>query len=749
MSQDDPAYWLRDMPHFGLAAFNPNPPAYKVWRNIKDYGAKGDGVTDDTIAINAAIREGNRCGPRACQSSTTSPAVIYFPAGTYIVSSSIIPYYMTQLIGNPNSPAVLKATPGFEGLGVIDADPYPDERQAWASINIFFRQIRNINIDLTAILPEKPATGLHWPTGQATSLQNVKIIMTPSATSQQQGLFIENGSGGFISDIEVTGGLYGLNIGNQQFTMRNIKVSNAIVGISQIWNWGWLYQGLTLSDCNIAFSMINGLSVNQTVGSVVIVDSSVTNCPVFVDMAWTPTAAPAAAGQLILENIDLSNVPIAVRGSNQTVLPGGSSTIRAWGQGRRYIPNGPEVWQGSLNPASRSGGLLKDRSFYSKAKPQYETLGIDQFISVRSQGAKGDGITDDTTSIKNAIKSAASSRKILFFDHGVYKVTDTIYVPPGSRMVGETYSVIMAAGTVWADKTNPVPVVQIGKPDETGSLEWSDMVVSTQGSTPGAKLIEWNLAATPGSGMWDVHTRIGGFQGTNLQVAQCPIHAPVSNACMAAYMSLHITKSGSNAYLENTWFWTADHDLDDWNSTRISVYTGRGLLVEGSNVWLYGTGVEHHSLYQFQFSGAKNIVAGFIQTETPYWQPVPDAKSQPYPVNPAINDPDYTGLCSTTNCDALGLRVINSESVLIYGAGLYSFFNNYSTKCSDKPEEGGKEDCQSRIFSIEGDSSDIVVYGLNTIGSQSMVTVDGVDKAKWEDNVSVFPNTIAHFAHGM
>lgn len=31
----------------------------------------------------------------------------------------------------------------------------------------------------------------------------------------------------------------------------------------------------------------------------------------------------------------------------------------------------------------------------------------------------------------------------------------------------------------------------------------------------------------------------------------------------------------------------------------------------------YATGVEHHSLYQFHFSGAESVVAGFIQTETP------------------------------------------------------------------------------------------------------------------------------------
>lgn len=37
---DDPAYWLADIAHQGVAAFNPNP-SYKVFRNVKDYGAKG------------------------------------------------------------------------------------------------------------------------------------------------------------------------------------------------------------------------------------------------------------------------------------------------------------------------------------------------------------------------------------------------------------------------------------------------------------------------------------------------------------------------------------------------------------------------------------------------------------------------------------------------------------------------------------------------------------------------------------
>ena len=79
--------------------------------NVKDFGAKGDGATDDTIAINRAIREIYQHISNVTNTNTWVRRTIYFPAGTYIISgaSILIPPY-ARLVGDGISNSVIKQT---------------------------------------------------------------------------------------------------------------------------------------------------------------------------------------------------------------------------------------------------------------------------------------------------------------------------------------------------------------------------------------------------------------------------------------------------------------------------------------------------------------------------------------------------------------------------------------------------------------------------------------------------------------
>jgi glucan 1,3-beta-glucosidase len=71
---------------------------------------------------------------------------------------------------------------------------------------------------------------------------------------------------------------------------------------------------------------------------------------------------------------------------------------------------------------------------------------------------------------------------------------------------------------------------------------------------------------------------------------------------------------------------------------------------------------------------------------------------------------------------------------------LYSFFSSYDVHCSD---QGNTSKCQSSIFNVV--DSEVEIYNLNTVGTQSQIAVDGTSVAEWSDNKDGFVSTIALF----
>lgn len=852
-----------------------------------------------------------------------TPALVYFPPGTYVVSKPIVQYYYTQMVGDATDLPVLKASADFAGMAVVDADPYEDDGSNWyTNQNNFFRAIRNFVIDLTAV-PQGSGAGIHWQVGQATSLQNIRFEMVKGGgdANKQQGIFMDNGSGGFMSDLTFNGGNYGVFLGNQQFTTRNLTFNDCNTAIFMNWNWAWTFKSVSINNCDVGLNMSNSPQ-NQTVGSVLLLDSKLTNTPTGVVTAFTKDSIPVGGGALILDNVDFSGSKTAVQGVDGHSILAGGSIVNNWIQGNSYtpssslnkrasepvevvietvvetvtacgapatdslpapatteaaahgaqstagnaavlssqsvvfpsagdgltmqgleptasqpaetpvgqpgtanVPAGPSVEQGTTVPAgtqipsgpqsnvpqpnapqsnapaqpattsaplipagssqnsapagtsaaagssaaagthapaqcsskavtktrlqtalpshTKASGLTGSNGrVFERSKPLYQEVAASSFVSVRSAGAKGDGKTDDTAAIQKVLNSATTDQ-IVYFDHGSYIITDTIKVPKDIKITGEIWPVLMAHGAKFSDEENPIPMLQIGQPGDTGSVEISDIAIQTKGPAPGAILMQWNVAeASQGSvAMWDVHFRIGGSAGTELQSDKCaktPKQTTTPNKeCIGAFMLLHITESAS-AYVENSWFWTADHELDLPDHNQINIYNGRGVLIESTKpVWLYGTASEHNQFYNYQVTNAQNVYMGLIQTETPYYQSNPNALV-PFKSQSKWHDPDFS-TCTTEGCKkAWGLRVMNSSETYVYGAGLYSFFENYAQECLDS------ESCQENM--VEVDCSDVKIYGLSTKASMNMITSsDGKGIVPQDENESNFCSTIALF----
>ncbi len=103
-------------------------------------------------------------------------------------------------------------------------------------------------------------------------------------------------------------------------------------------------------------------------------------------------------GSLVLQNIQLTNVPVAVgTGDGAIVLPGndlGIETIRSWAQGNIYTSSNPEgrFIQGNIDvPAIPATLLDRGGKVVGRVHPQYVNIPVSGFVSVKDHNATGDG----------------------------------------------------------------------------------------------------------------------------------------------------------------------------------------------------------------------------------------------------------------------------------------------------------------------------------------------------------------------
>ncbi|KAJ5209231.1 hypothetical protein N7449_003610 [Penicillium cf. viridicatum] len=735
-SKSPETYWLDEQDHnqhgAGFAPYTKSS-LYPVYRNVMDYSVVNDGSGNQTPKLQQAIDDDGLGGSRKGHGVTRYPAQVYLPGGVYQLESTLNLTVGTIIVGNPLNPPIIKAGPGFRGdyliMGYDSHNGNPETS--------FATLVKNVIVDTTALAPDRQFTALQWGVAQGSGLTNVKIRM-PKDSTGHTGMDINAGSTIAVTDVHITGGAIGIKNSNQQVNFKNIYFESCRTGFSAAGGWTVLLQHATFDRCGTGIDMTgNGL------GSLVLLDSTSTNAGPVVRFYDSSHDSGNRNSQFLIQNLkhDTSNA-IAVDAQGNVALAA-TSHVDTWVWGTVA----PETYQTGVSwVTKRPAPLLVDDKYFTKAQPTYQDYSTHDIVNVKTVSGhtvKGDGETDDTNGLNAILAENADSCKITYIPFGVYRVSDTIFVPVGTRIVGEAWSVISAYGDKFKDSNTPRPVIQLGNTGDIGVIEIQDMRFSVGEILPGAKIIEINAAGDqPGDvGLWNTMAMVGGTADTSISGA-CTSQDPKD--CMAAFMVMHLTKS-SSAYIENFWGWTADHNLDSESLLTI-ISTGRGILVESTKgTWLTGTGSEHHWLYNYNFHNAENVFAGLLQTETPYMQGQGEYQAAPAPWTAVdkYGDPDFSWCAADDQkCrTAIATNVDGGSNIALYNSAAWAFFDGYWNGLYNEPCNGN---CQTNMMRVTNEPQNLVWYSISTRMTDVMV-LDGKTnpreadhKGGWEAIIQVY-----------
>ncbi|RVD89754.1 uncharacterized protein DFL_000747 [Arthrobotrys flagrans] len=731
-ARDETPYYLDQLKHQGLWHLNSSHPVY---RNVKCWGAKGDGKTDDTNAIVRALTEGKTCKPGSnCQNFYIPPSLVYFPKGDYIVGKTLPIYRNTQVIGNARHQPVIRANGNaFVGSAIF-------ETKVKESIGVGigdFITLKNFALIGGKVPCERDFAAIRWSAGHASGIYQVQTSMSYDTVNNHRGIVVSNTPHIWMSDISADQGNIGIDLSSQSGTLRNIAIRNSkTTGIRILSSYSLTLKNLHLynTPTGIDASKTNpGPPTSQPINSLTIIEGEITVAKVFIKTARGGSSTyPTGAGSIVLERFTVAaGVPVVQRDNGVNIYhPSPQNTYRfitLWAQGRRYTPPTYQVatMQNPITPPKFSQPVLRTEDtegiYYEKSQPSasYQSFEPQDFISLRSHGIKGDGLTDDTFKIQQLLNLAATANRPIFVDYGIYIITRTLKIHPGTIIIGEVWPKFLAAGAYFTNPKNPHPVFQIGAPGQTGRVEIQDILVTTKAGSAGAISFQWNLKGpslySDVGGMWNSHSVIGAQPFSGLEASQCTHGARPLSKCTGGFMHLHITRHASDIYLENNYYASAAYQsLQPSPSQPLDIYVGRGVL------------------YQYQIQNSANIFISGLRSTNPSFQSNPIAPAPFNVVNTTLSDPDFSVICKShtgaayAKCaKAFGLRIINSDNIAIYSTALIAGQDNYAASCP-----GGHFNCQLVMISVEKQARSPVdklvnVYGLTVRGARYALLMDG------------------------
>lgn len=363
------------------------------------YGAKGDGVTDDTAAIQAAITD-----------HLHSSGTIYLPAGTYVVGGTLD---WVDKSGKPNAfLALMGAGRGRTVIRLKDACPgYGDPASPKAVV--MTRSQRqggqdgsnqahaNYLFDLTvdAGSGNPGAIGVDFMASNTGSM--VRVDVRAPKDSGTIGVAMTRGFGpGLVRDVRV----YGFDTG--------IKITGMIYSatLERIRLEGQRTVGLDTRENTVSVRRL--VSVNRCVAVRQHGNAPLTGWLGLLDCSFTGgdagTSAIENAAHLLVRDL-------AVAGYGQAISSGDAKAP------------GPAVaeWLSSAPTVSPLGGAPATLRLPVEESPDFFEADAKQWASPVAFGAITDDRFDDSEALQQAIDSGATT---VYLPHGSYHLTAPVVV---------------------------------------------------------------------------------------------------------------------------------------------------------------------------------------------------------------------------------------------------------------------------------------------------------------------------------
>ncbi len=377
--------------------------------NVRDYGAKGDGKTDDTRAIQEAIRYALDRRTRFI-----APKFVYLPKGTYLVSNSLEGRTAKDswndgwrtgfiLVGEDRQRTTIKLkdnAPGFTNVARLKpviktgsenhrGDGEGNEAQ------------RNSIISMTIDVGQgnRGAVAISYLANNRGTIENVNINGTSSGYC---GIQMTRSWPGpcLLKNVKITGFNYGMKIGHNQY---GITMEHVV--LQQQRKVGIYNRGNVLSIRKLkSYNKVPVLAGMSRISSVIVIDSDFRN-------GVSKDTAIISAGNLVVRNTAIQGYGTAIAGATYGgTIKGSSKAIKI----KEY--HGRE-------PTSQFASTQRSLNLPIEETPTFHTDNLSRWANVEDFGT----ITkeDDIGAIQRAIDSG---KEIVYLPNGRYKVSRPIII---------------------------------------------------------------------------------------------------------------------------------------------------------------------------------------------------------------------------------------------------------------------------------------------------------------------------------